>query len=102
MFRRLASAVLVITVLSLSLTPVYAASDNKQQAQFESKIKEAVLKLGTGSTAQVELKLSDKTRIKGYVAEASDDRFVSRFSQQRPQNYTNPDSYSPGPHPATA
>jgi len=45
MFRRLASTVLLITVLSFSLTPAYGASDNKKQPQFEAKIKEAVLSI---------------------------------------------------------
>ena len=76
MFKRLSSTVLVITVFSLSLTPVYPASDNKKQVQFEAKVKEAVLKLGTGSTARVDLRLRDKTKIKGYIAEASDETFV--------------------------
>ena len=76
MFKRLSSTLLVITVFSLSLTPVYAASDNKKQVQFEAKVKEAVLKLGTGSAARIDLRLRDKTKIRGYIAEASDETFV--------------------------
>ena len=76
MFVRPFAAVLAVVVVIFSVSPPVAASDNKKQAQFEAKVKEAVFKLGTGSTARVEVKLRDKTKIKGYVAEASDQTFV--------------------------
>jgi len=82
MFRRLASTVLVITVLSLSLTPVYAASDNKKQAQSESL---------WSSTPD--------PRAKSFHRRQDSD--WSR-NNGRGDSGTNPDSYSPGPHPATA
>ena len=36
-----------------------------------------MLKLGTGAAAHVEVKLRDKTKLKGYVSEANEDSFVT-------------------------
>jgi hypothetical protein len=54
---------------------VHAAADN-EKLQSEAKIRTAVFKLGTGSAAQVEITLRDKTRLKGFVSEASDESFL--------------------------
>lgn len=39
-------------------------------------MKAAVAKLGTGSSARIEIKLSDGTRLNGYVAGTAEDHFV--------------------------
>ncbi len=39
-------------------------------------MKEGVSKLGTGAEARIEVKLRDKTKLKGYVSEAGEDSFV--------------------------
>ena len=39
-------------------------------------MKEGISKLGTGPEARVEVKLRDKTKLKGYVSEAGENSFV--------------------------
>jgi hypothetical protein len=74
-FRKFISTVLAVLVICVSLNPVCAASDNKKP-RSEAKIRAAVVKLGTGPAAHVEVTLHDKTKLKGFVSEASDDSFV--------------------------
>jgi len=40
------------------------------------KVKVGILKLGTGAEARIAVKLRDKTTVKGYISEASDESFV--------------------------
>lgn len=47
-----------------------------KEAKFAAKVKAGIAKLGTGPEARIELKLRDKTKLKGYVSEASEDNFV--------------------------
>jgi len=53
-----------------------AAKREAKIAKHALKVKEAVLKLGTGKDAVVKLKLRDKAKIKGYVAEINESNFV--------------------------
>jgi hypothetical protein len=76
MFKKSLATVLSLAILSLSVSTVSAASDTEKQAEFEAKVKQAVFKLGTGSAARLEVTLRDKTKVKGYVSEASADTFV--------------------------
>jgi hypothetical protein len=69
------STVLAVLVICVSLNPGYAAADN-EKLQSEAKIRAAVFKLGTGSAAQIEITLRDKTKLKGFVSEASDESFL--------------------------
>ena len=46
-----------------------------QDAESARKAKEAVAKVGTGPKARVEVRLKDGTKLKGHVAEATDDGF---------------------------
>ena len=61
----------LICVTSASAKPTV-----DKEAQFAAKVKAGILKLGAGPAARVSLKLRDGTKLKGYVAEAGDDRFV--------------------------
>ena len=47
-----------------------------KEARFASKVKAAIAKLGSGPAARVEVKLRDKTKLKGYVDVVNDDSFV--------------------------
>jgi hypothetical protein len=70
----LALAVLLIGIVSV--TPVYADSKEEKEARFAEKVKAGISKLGTGEMARVEIKLRDKTKLKGYIKEAGEDSFV--------------------------
>ena len=77
MLRKLISVSLVILLLNLVwMTPVYAATKAEKQARFALKVKESVLKFGTGPSARVKIKLHDKTKLQGYISAADDERFT--------------------------
>lgn len=73
-FLSLALVGLLINMVSVS--PVYAGSKEEKEARFAEKVKKGVLKLGTGTDARVEVKLRDKTKLKGYISEAGEDSFI--------------------------
>jgi hypothetical protein len=74
--KLLASAVaaLVINLVCVISSPAKSSVDKDEQ--FAAKVKAAIFKLGTGPAAHVSVKLRDGAKLKGYVAEAGDDRFV--------------------------
>jgi hypothetical protein len=56
------------------------------------KVKAAVVKRGTGPKAKVNVKLKDKTRLKGYISNASGDSFTlsdSKTGQVRTLAYSD-------------
>ena len=70
-------------VLNLAIAPSAFASGNpEKEAKFAEKVKTNIAKLGTGPEAKVEIKLKDGTKIKGYVTEASVDKFVVKFIEK--------------------
>ena len=76
MFKKILSMVLVglFSVAGVRLT--YAGSREEKQTRFAEKVKEGIARLGTGEDARVEVKLRNKTKLKGYVSEAGPDSFV--------------------------
>lgn len=76
MFKRVLSAALVAALLSVAgPAQVRAASKAEKEARFAGKVKAGVAKLGTGTVARVEVKLKDKTKLKGYISEAGTEGF---------------------------
>ena len=76
MKKIVASVLAVLMINFVCVASVVAESRPDQDAQVTAKVKAAILKLGTGPAAYVELKLRDGTRLKGYVDETSDDSFT--------------------------
>jgi hypothetical protein len=71
--------VFVLTAIMVSLVCVTSApamTKPEKEAQSAARVKAAILKLGSGPAAHVEIKLRDGTKLKGYVSEARDDGFV--------------------------
>ena len=66
------------TILSLVLIGSIAltANANTKEAAATEKVKAAIAKLGTGPSAQVQITLRDKNKLKGYIKEANEDHFV--------------------------
>jgi hypothetical protein len=56
--------------------PAYAASKEEKEARFAEKVKTNILKLGIGESARVEVKLRDKTKLKGYISAANGESFT--------------------------
>ena len=77
MLKKVLSLVLVGLLLNVTgVSSAYAGSKEEKEARFAKKVKEGISKLGTGAEARVEVKLRDKTKLKGYVGEAGEDGFV--------------------------
>ena len=77
MFKKLLSLYLIALLINLaSVAPTYAASKEEKEARFAEKVKASVLKLGTGESARIKIKLRDKTKLAGYVRAADDEGFT--------------------------
>ena len=77
MLKKVLSLALVAFLLSAAgLRLAYAGSKEEKATRFAEKVKEGIGKLGTGAEARIEVKLRDKTKLKGYVSEAGTESFV--------------------------
>lgn len=78
MFRKCLILILTVLVINLSLSAsVFAGNGNDAKlAKHAEKVKVNVAKLGTGKDAQIEVKLRDKTKLKGYVGQINKNSFV--------------------------
>jgi hypothetical protein len=75
MFRKIMTAALAALLLNLAMaSPARAGA--AQDAAAVAKVKEAVARLGTGPAALAEVKLKNRTKLRGYVAEASDEHLT--------------------------
>jgi hypothetical protein len=63
-------------ISAVSVRPVAASSKAEKELRFAGKVKQGIEKLGSGSNTRVEVKLRDKTRLKGYISEISENGFV--------------------------
>ncbi|MEJ7849572.1 MAG: hypothetical protein WKF92_15930 [Pyrinomonadaceae bacterium] len=71
MFKKYLTLILTLLVLNLSLSATVFAETPKE-AKHAEKVKVNITKLGTGKDARVEVKLRDKTKLKGYVSEINE------------------------------
>ena len=77
MFRKLFTLILIATVINLAGARLaYADSKEEKQARFAEKIKANVLKLGTGESTRVKIKLVDKGKLEGYISDAGTETFI--------------------------
>ena len=77
MFRKLVTLVLVATVMNLAgVRLAYAESKEEKQARFAEKIKANVLKLGTGESTRVKVKLRDQAKLEAFISDAGADTFT--------------------------
>ncbi len=87
MFRKIISLMLAVLLFSIASVNVAYAKTNEEKAErLTTKVKAGVGKLGVGKEARVELKLRDKTKMKGYISEAGEDNFVVIDSQTGESN----------------
>src|SRR5215471_17126743 len=77
MFKRNLSLTLVVSlIVSLAIAPsALANSKAEKEAAFTARVKTGVVKIGVGRDTRVEVKLRDKTKLKGYISEATIDTF---------------------------
>jgi hypothetical protein len=77
MFRKLVTLLLVALVINLmGARLVYAESREEKEIRFAEKVKANVLKLGTGESTRVKVKLRDKTKLEGYINETGAETFT--------------------------
>ena len=76
MFRKLVTVLLIALMINLmGVRLAYADSREEKQTRFAEKIKASVLKLGTGESTRVKVKLRDQTKLDGYISEAGAETF---------------------------
>lgn len=77
MYIKITAVVLVALLLNFT-TPsrAFAATSPGKEARFTEKVKTEIAKLGTGPDARVEVKLRDKTKLKGHISEIGDESFA--------------------------
>jgi hypothetical protein len=69
---------ILVSALFLSFigVPAIAAKSKAEKAaEFAAKVKHEVAKLGTGTEAQISVKLRDKTKLAGYVSKIGEESF---------------------------
>lgn len=77
MFNKVLSMSIVVLLLNLmTISSVWASGNAEKEIRFTEKVKTNIAKLGTGTDAEIKVKLKDGTTIKGYVKEAGNDEFV--------------------------
>ena len=77
MLKKVLSLIVVgLLVYMAGVVPAYADSKAEKEARFGEKVKDGVRKLGTGEASRVEVRLRDKTKLKGYISEAGENNFV--------------------------
>ena len=77
MFRKLVTLLLVVFVINLAgVRLAYAESKEEKQARFAEKVKANVLKLGTGESTRVKVKLRDQAKLEGYISEVGAETFT--------------------------
>jgi len=69
----LVSSALILIVCAVTFA---ASSREDKDAKLAAEVKTGIMKLGTGPAARVELKLRDKTKLKGHVQQIAEDHFT--------------------------
>jgi small nuclear ribonucleoprotein (snRNP)-like protein len=77
MFKKYLSSALIILLINLAFgTTAFAGTKADKEAKFAAKVKNELAKLGAGTDARVEVKLRDKTKLKGYISQINENSFV--------------------------
>lgn len=69
-------SIVVLLLNLMTMSSVWASGNAEKEIRFTEKVKTNIAKLGTGTDAEIKVKLKDGTTIKGYVKEAGNDEFV--------------------------
>lgn len=77
MYTKIASISLIFLLANIAYpSRAFAGDKPEKDAPLAEKIKSEIAKLGTGSEARIEVKLRDKTKLKGHLSEVSGESFV--------------------------
>ena len=76
-YMKIGSILLAVLLANIAYpSRAFAGDKPEKEAQFAQKIKSEIAKLGTGSDARVEVKLRDKTKLKGHIGEVGNESFA--------------------------
>lgn len=77
MFRKTFCLLLIGSIMMVTSGRIaLAATAREKEAALTEKVKAAIAKLGTGPSAQAEITLRDKSKLKGYIKEANEEHFI--------------------------
>jgi hypothetical protein len=74
--RRTLAIMLTATTLATTFGFRAVGAQTSEDSQRSEKVRAKVIKLGEGPKAHVEVKLRDRTKVKGYVSKAEKDAFT--------------------------
>ena len=68
----------IIALMAFLLQALFIgqAFGKTKDEELAEKVMAGIMKIGTGPEAKVEVKLKDKTKLKGYVVESNNEQFV--------------------------
>lgn len=76
-YMKISSIVLAVLLANTAYpSNAFAGGKPEKDAQLAQKVKSEIEKLGTGSDARVEVKLRDKTKLKGHISEVDNESFA--------------------------
>lgn len=90
MIKKCLAMVLACSLLQIASIAAFAKSNPENEAQRIEKLRAAISSLGIGPSARIKVKLRDKTKVEGYLKEATNDHFViadSRTGTERTLSY---------------
>jgi hypothetical protein len=77
MYKKILSLMFMGLLLNLTFVSfAYGESKEEKKMQMAEKVRAGITKIGTGETALVEIRLHDKTKLKGYVKEIGNNSFT--------------------------
>ncbi|HEY8185904.1 MAG TPA: hypothetical protein VIF64_07530 [Pyrinomonadaceae bacterium] len=76
MKKLLTMMVACLVMSAVGVRPIAASSNPEKERRFTEKVRVGIEKLGVGRDTRVEVKLLDKTRLKGYISEINENDFV--------------------------
>lgn len=76
MFKKIATLILLGFVLNLFFYTPLRANNSVKESKNARKVKNEIIKLGSGTQSIVKLKLRDKSELQGYVKEIGDESFT--------------------------
>jgi hypothetical protein len=76
MLRKFVSLTLALLLAHVCAAAVYARTTAAKEAERAAKVRQGVLKLGTGEGSLVKVRLRDGARVEGYVSAAGETSFT--------------------------
>lgn len=73
MLKKIASVMLTALLMQAAIVPSFAATKAEKEAKRVEKIRLELAKLGTGKDARIKLELRDKSKVEGFLSEATED-----------------------------